>query len=200
MSRAEASLRWVLAVALALGLAHCVYRAWHLGIEYFDGYDYLRNARALTGDPLAEYQRLRPPFVPIVQIPAMAVVRASRPAAPVRLLAPHLTSAVTSILSAGAVLWLFQRSFGATLALLGTLLFVATRYFVHYGPHVMADIPSAGWAAATLALYLRARERRTLSAPSRSAVSRSARASSPSIPLVVLGPALAALRAGAGCG
>ena len=190
VSRAEASVRWLLAFALALGFAHSVYRAGHLGIEYFDGYDYLSNARALAGDPLAEYQRLRPPFVPIIQLPAMAVVRASRPAAPVRLLAPHLTSVIVSILSAGAVLWLFFRSFGATLALLGTLLFVATRYFVHYGPHVMADIPSAGWAAATLALYLRARERSSTSSYALCGLALGASVLT-KYPLIVLGPALA---------
>jgi len=190
VSRAEACVRWVLAVALAMGLAHSVYRAGHLGIEYFDGYDYLSNARALAGDPLAVYTQLRPPFVPIVQMPAMAVVRASRPAAPVRLLAPHLTSAVVSILSAGAVLWLFSRSFGATLALLGTLLFVATRYFVHYGPHVMTDIPSAGWAAATLALYQRARERRTTSAYALCGLALGA-SNLTKYSLILLGPALA---------
>src|SRR4030095_8663496 len=107
---------------------------------------------------------LRPPLVPILQTPAMAIVRASPPADPVRLLAPHLTGALVSILSAGGVSGLFTRTAGLTLALLGTLLFASTRYFVHYGPHVMADLPSAGWAAATIALYLRARERKTTSA------------------------------------
>jgi hypothetical protein len=94
----------------------------------------------------------------------MAMVRASPPADPIRLIAPHLTGALVSILSAGGVLLLYARTFGLTLALLGTLLFVSTRYFVHYAPHVMADLPSAGWAAATIALYLRARERKTRSA------------------------------------
>jgi hypothetical protein len=164
VSRLERGFRIALAVAIALALSHPFYRAFHLGVEYYDGYDYLRNARALVGDPILEYQPLRPPFVAIVQTPAMAVVKASPPADPIRLIAPHLTGALTSLLSAGGVLWLFSRSFGATLALLGTLLFVTTRYFVHYAPHAMADLPSAGWAAATFALYLRARERRSYGA------------------------------------
>jgi hypothetical protein len=163
-SRGERGFRWALALGLALALAHPFYRALHLGVEYFDGYDYLGNARALVGDPLLEYQLLRPPLVPILQTPAMAIVRASPPAAPIRLIAPHLTGALVSVLSAGGVFLLFSRTFPLTLALLGTLLFVSTRYFVHYGPHVMADLPSAGWAAATIALYLRARERKTTSA------------------------------------
>jgi hypothetical protein len=106
--------------------SHPLYRATHLGVDYYDAYDYLRSARALVGDTLLEYQPLRPPFVPIVQTPAMAIVRASPPADPIRLIAPHLTGAVVSILSAGGVLLLFSRTFTPTLALLGTLLFVGT--------------------------------------------------------------------------
>jgi 4-amino-4-deoxy-L-arabinose transferase-like glycosyltransferase len=188
-SRFERGLRWALGIALVLGLAHPVYRALHLGVEYYDGYDYLRSARALVGDPLLEYQPLRPPFVPIVQTPAMAVARASPPASPVRLIAPHLTGAVVSILSAGGVLWLFSRTVGASLALLGTLLFVATRYFVHYAPHVMADLPSAGWAAATVALYLRAGERRSPGAFALCGLALGCCVLT-KYPLVVLGPAL----------
>ena len=161
----------------------------HLGVEYYDGYDYLRSARALVGDPLLEYRPLRPPFVPIVQTPAMAIARASPPAAPIRLTAPHLTSAVVSILSAGGVLWLFSRTFGTTIALLGALLFVETRYFVHYAPHVMADIPSAGWAAATVALYLRARGRRSFGAFALCGLALGCSVLT-KYPLVMLGPAL----------
>jgi 4-amino-4-deoxy-L-arabinose transferase-like glycosyltransferase len=160
-SRSERGIRWALSIALALALAHPFYRALHLGVEYFDGYEYLCNARALVGDPLCEYQLLRPPLVPILQTPAMAIVRASPPADPIRLIVPHLTGALVSILSTSGLFWLFSRSYGITLALLGILLFASSRYFVHYGPHVMADLPSAGWAAATIALYLRARERKT---------------------------------------
>jgi len=189
VSRLERGFRWALGIALALALAHPVYRAMHLGVEYFDGYDYLRSARALVGDPLLEYQPLRPPFVPIVQAPAMAIARASRPADPIRLIAPHLTSAVVSILSAGGVLWLFSRTFGTTLALLGTLLFVSTRYFVHYAPHVMADLPSAGWGAATVALYLRARERRGCGAFALCGLALGCGVLT-KYPLVMLGPAL----------
>ena len=189
VSRLERGLRHALWIALALALAHPVYRAMHLGVEYFDGYDYLRSARALVGDPLLEYQPLRPPFIPIVQAPAMAIARASPPADPVRLIAPHLTGALVAILSAGGVLWLFSRTFGTTLALLGTLLFVSTRYFVHYAPLVMADLPSAGWAAATMALYLRARERRSYGAFALCGLALGCSVLT-KYPLVVLGPAL----------
>jgi len=188
-SRLERSLRLALGIALLLGLAHPVYRALHLGVEYYDGYDYLRSARALVGDPLLVYQPLRPPLIPILQTPAMLIVRASPPAARVRLIAPHLTGAVVSILSAGGVLWLFSRTFGTTLALLGTLLFVASRYYVHYAPHVMADLPSAGWAAASMALYLRARERRSQGAFALCGLALGCSVLT-KYPLVVLGPAL----------
>jgi hypothetical protein len=70
-------------------------------------------------------------------------------------------AALVSLLTAATVLILFRRVFPTDLALLGTLLFVGGRYFVRYGAHVMADIPSAGCAAATVAAYLAARERRS---------------------------------------
>jgi 4-amino-4-deoxy-L-arabinose transferase-like glycosyltransferase len=189
VSRLERGLRIAIAIAIVLALAHPVYRALHLGVEYYDGYDYLRNARALVGDPVLEYQPLRPPFVAVVQTPAMAIVRASPPADPIRLIAPHLTAAVVSILSAGGVLWLFSRTFGTMLALLGTLLFVTTRYFVHYAPHAMADLPSAGWAAATVALYIRARERRSDGAFALCGLALGCSVLT-KYPLFVLGPAL----------
>ncbi len=187
--RLERGFRLALAIALVLALAHPLYRALHLGVEYYDGYDYLRNARALVGDPLLGYQPLRPPFDAIVQTPAMAIVRASPPADPIRLIAPHLTAAAVSILSAGGVLWLFSRTFGTTLALLGTLLFVTSRYFVHYAPHAMADLPSAGWAAASIALYLRARERRSYGAFALCGLALGCSVLT-KYPLFVLGPAL----------
>jgi 4-amino-4-deoxy-L-arabinose transferase-like glycosyltransferase len=41
------------------------------------------------------------------------------------------------------------------------VLFAGTAYFVHYGAHVMADILSAGFAAAAVALWIRARATRS---------------------------------------
>lgn len=153
--------RVTLTLIVIFVLIYTLRQAWVLRIEYWDGYDYLRNARALLGDPLARYWTLRPPFVPIAQLPAVSIALASAPASPLRLIAPHLTSAVLAMVTALAIFCLFRATFGVTLALLGTVLFVTTRYFIHYAPYAMPDIPSAGWAAATIALYARARQQRS---------------------------------------
>jgi len=149
--------RCVLAGLVGLACAYTLHRAVVLRIEYYDGYDYLKNARALLHDPLAQYWFLRPPLVSLLQLPAVAIGRASAPGAVVRLVAPHLTAALLAILAAGAVFWVLLRPVGLTLALLGTLLFVSTPYFVHYAPHVLTDLPAAGWAALAVALYTSAR-------------------------------------------
>lgn len=190
VARGETALRWLLVAALAVVLGYVGVRAAQLRIEYYDGYDYLRSARALAGDSSVEFQRLRPPLVSILQLPAMAVVEASPPASPVRLIAPHVTSAFASALSAGAVFWLLSRCFGVTLSLLGTLLFATSRFYVHYAPFSMADIPAAGWAAASTALYLRARERRSFAAFAACGLALGA-AVLTKFPLGVLGPAWA---------
>ena len=149
--------RCVLTGLVGLACVYTLHRAVVLRIEYYDGYDFLKNARALLHDPLAQYWLLRPPLVSLLQLPAVALGRASAPGAAVRLVAPHLTAALLAILTAGAVSWVLLRPVGPTLALLGTLLFVSTPYFIHYAPYVLGDLPSAGWAAAAVALYTSAR-------------------------------------------
>src|SRR5439155_8013609 len=113
--------RCVLAGLVGLACAYTLHRAVVLRIEYYDGYDFLKNARALLHDPLAQYWLLRPPLVSLLQLPAVALGRASAPGAAVRLVAPHLTAALLAILTAGAVSWVLLRPVGPTLALLGTL-------------------------------------------------------------------------------
>jgi len=155
----EQRIRMALGALLALAAAYTVHRAVVLRIEYYDGYEYLLNTRALLGDRAGGYNPFRPPLLSVLQLPAVAVGRASAPASPVRLLAPHLTAALCSLLAAAAVFLVLRRPFSPTFALLGPVLFVGNRLFIRYGAHVMADLLSAGLAAATVALYLRARER-----------------------------------------
>ena len=157
LDRTGRQARCVLTGLVGLACVYTLHRAVVLRIEYYDGYDFLKNARALLHDPLAQYWLLRPPLVSLLQLPAVALGRASAPGAAVRLVAPHLTAALLAILTAGAVFWVLLRPVGPTLALLGTVLFVSTPYFIHYAPHVMTDLPSAGWAAAAVALYTNAR-------------------------------------------
>src|SRR5436309_10838486 len=134
--------RRVLAGLICLACAYTIHRAVVLRIEYYDGYDFLKNARALLHDPLAHYWLLRPPLVSLLQLPAVAIGRASAPGAAARLVVPHVTAASLAILTAGAVSWVLLRPVGPTLALLGTLLFVSTPYLVHYAPHVLTELPA----------------------------------------------------------
>jgi hypothetical protein len=130
-----------------------------LRIEYWDGYDFLMNARAFAGRAAVPYALERAPWVALVQVPAVALTSSGPPANVARLVVPHLVSALLSILTAAAVFRLYRHPFGTMLAAVGTLLFVSTPLFVRYGAHVMSDIPAAGWATVTVALYLSARAR-----------------------------------------
>lgn len=182
--------RALLAALIAVAVLYTAHRAVTLRVEYYDGYEYLMNARAALRDPVASYNLLRPAFVTMVQLPAVAVGRASPPAAEIRIVAPHVTAALCSLAAAAAVFWLLRRSFGTTLGLLGVLLFVSSRYFIRYGAHVMSDLPAAGWAAAALGLHARARERRTWGAWVALGVALAMAALS-KFPAALLGPALA---------
>lgn len=155
--------RPVLGGIIGAAVAYTLYRACVLRVAYADGYQYLLNARAILGHPVVPYMPVRPPFVTLAQLPAV-MIGVARPAGDLaRLVAPHLLSAVLSILTAAAVFWCYAGAFDTTASLLGVVLFVTSRYFVRYGAHVMADMPAAGWSAATVGLYMRARARRSTS-------------------------------------
>src|SRR2546430_10300731 len=94
--------RCVFAGLVGLACAYTLHRAVVLRIEYYDGYDFLKNARALLHDPLAQYWLLRPPLVSLLQLPAVALGRASAPGAAVRLVAPHPTAPLLSVPTAPA--------------------------------------------------------------------------------------------------
>jgi hypothetical protein len=147
----------VLLALLLLGAGYTAHRAVVLRLDYYDGFAYLANARRLAGDETLAYLWVRPPVVPILQVPAVSLAMRGEPANLWYLVAPHLTSAALSILAAGALFFLFRRPFGTTLGLLGVALFVYSRLFVRYGAHVMTDLPVAGAAALTVAVYLRTR-------------------------------------------
>jgi hypothetical protein len=150
----------VLLVALIVAiLVYTVHRAAVLRVEYWDGYEFLMNARALAGDAAAKYALERAPWLALAQIPAVAITFGGPPASVARLVVPHLMSALLSILTAAIIFRVYRHPFGTVLAAVGTLLFVSTPLFVRYGAHVMSDIPSAGWVTATVALYLSARAR-----------------------------------------
>ena len=144
---------------VAAVLVYTVHRAAILRIEYWDGWTFLLNARALVSDRAAYYTAQRPPWIALVQVAPVALTGGTEPGSASRLIVPHLVAALLSSLTAGAIFLAYRPPLGTALAALGTLLFVGTPLFVRYGAHVMSDLPSAGWAAATVALYLKARAR-----------------------------------------
>ena len=182
--------RQVLYALIAIALLYTCHRAFVLRLEYYDGYQFLANARAMLGDPF-RFDLLRPPMFSILELPAMLAVRASPPGSVARVVLPHCLAALISIVSAAAVLWTLRKSLPPTFALFGVLLFVGGRYFVRYGAHVMADLLSAGAAAVAIAAYAAARERRSLRAYALAGVAFGFGLLT-KLPLIGIGPALAA--------
>jgi hypothetical protein len=146
----------LLCIVLVVGI-YLLYRAAAMRIEYFDGYVYLGNARILAGDRGPEYTDFRPPLVSLVHLPLVAAARLAGPANLGLLVAPHVLSALLSLLGAACIYWLFRPALGRTLALLGTALFVSNRLFLRYGPFALSDVLVTTCAIGTIALYLRAR-------------------------------------------
>ena len=146
-------------MALAIVFAgYTLWRGFTLQVDYYDGYRYLANARRLLGDDQVSFDKIRPPLLALLQAPVVALARLGGPANPTLVHGPHLLSALLSLLGALALFLLYERSCGQRMALLGTLLFMSTRYFVRYGAHVMTDLATAGAAAAAVSAWTRARE------------------------------------------
>jgi hypothetical protein len=154
----------VLAGLLVLGGAYLVQHAVALRVDYWDAYLYLNNARAFLGDAEAAYALDKPPVVPALFAPAVALTRGASPSG-TQLIVPHLVSAGLSILSALAVFLalvqaLSPRRWATQWALAGTVLFVGNRIFLHYGALALTDVVSAGLVAAVFACWFRARAQR----------------------------------------
>jgi len=150
-------------VALVVVLAaYTLWRGFTLEVDYYDGYRYLANARRLLGDDQVSFDKIRPPLLALLQAPVVAIARIGGPANPALVHGPHLLSALLSLLTALALFYLFEQPCGRRIALLGTLLFMTTRYFVRYGAHVMTDLVTAGAGAAAVGWWTRARESQSL--------------------------------------
>ena len=142
--------------------AYTLWRGFTLEVDYYDGYRYLANARRLLGDDQVSFDKIRPPLLALLQAPVVAIARIGGPANPALVHGPHLLSALLSLLTALALFYLFEQPCGRRIALLGTLLFMTTRYFVRYGAHVMTDLVTAGAGAAAVGWWTRARESQSL--------------------------------------
>lgn len=146
---------------MALAFAYTVYRAWTLSIDYCDSFMYRQSAMRLWGYEL-EYFDLRPPLLAMVLAPVIELARSAGAESAWLLRATALEAAFFSALSVIAIVWAMKRPIGLTAALFGAALFVANRFFIRYGAHVMTDIVTAGTISAAIAAYLAGRERRHL--------------------------------------
>lgn len=134
--------------------------AWWLTLDYYDGFDYLRNARLLaeqSGSSVAvEYTWRRPPLVPLMQ--SLTYPVGSGASAPlVGLRAAHLLAWTLSVAALCAIYQLLKIAYDRTYALLGVFLVAANPIFLHHVPFAMVDIPAMLLTVLTLGSYLRAR-------------------------------------------
>ena len=117
---------------VALVATCAVYTLWRgatLQVEYYDGYRYLANASRLLGEDVS-FDQIRPPLLTLLLVPVVALGRLGGPANTALVFGPHLFSAVLSLCTAAAVFVLFAAPCGRRVALVGTLLFMTSRYFL----------------------------------------------------------------------
>ena len=140
---------------------HLAFIAWRLPLDYWDGYDYLTNARLLAGHDVARfgcgYWNYRPPLVPLLDA---VVLKGYAPGGGgTALSGPHLVAACLSVFSIVALYWLVRQAFPPNEAILGGALLAANPLFIHYAPFALTDIPTMLFLTVTAAAYLRARRR-----------------------------------------
>jgi hypothetical protein len=134
--------------------------ATRIGIEYWDGYDYLNNALLLTGRDIGvSYNIVRPPLISILNAVPLLFYK---PAGAASTILPHLIAVTLSVLAAVALYRLLLLSFEPIFSLAGTLLLVVNPLFVHYSVFTLTDIP--GMLFLTLGFHYYAREDDWLSA------------------------------------
>jgi hypothetical protein len=160
---AARGVRVVAWTALGAAAVYTFVRAWRLKLDYYDTYVYLHNASRLLGEPVgAALDDRRPWLLSELQAPIVALARHLGPGNPWLLRGPHLLNAALSVGALAALVALYRRAFGTTLALVGGALFAAGPAFVHYGANTMTDIGVTGLCALALALHIRAVEARRL--------------------------------------
>jgi hypothetical protein len=149
-------LRLTLWSLLAAAAVYTVMRALALKVDLYDGYVYLYNATRLAGVPLARLDDSRPWLLSVLHLPVVALARLLGPANPWLLRGPHLLNAAISLGAVAALVWLMRMVFPRWVALLGGVLFVANRCYVHYAANVLTDLGVTGLCTLALALHLHA--------------------------------------------
>lgn len=127
-----------------------------ISLDYFDAFDYLRNARRLAGADVG-YQVFKPPLMACAHAPLQAILDAAAAGSPVRLAAPHLLQCVFTLACLACVYRYLLLFFPEAWAQAGTVLLSLNRMVIHYFGFVLGDIPSA--LALTLFLYFLSSER-----------------------------------------
>jgi len=150
---------WLLRAAIVAQLLYLGGVAWRLPVDYYDGYEYLMNARAIAGHELGPlsfgYVMHRPPLVPMLVAPVLAGYAPG--GAGIALRGPHLLALALSALSLLALYRLLREAFAPAAALLGCLLLAVNPLFMHYAPFVMGDVAVMLFVTAGATAYLHAR-------------------------------------------
>lgn len=144
MTRAS---RAALAGYWAAYLSAQLWVALRLRVDYNDAFDYLRNARRLTGEGVG-FGVYHAPMTALLHAPLQLLLSSDLS----RVVAPHLYQ----LLLSAALLAVFYRylrlSFAAPVAHLGAVLFSLDRMVVHYFCPVMSELPCALFLVSTLLL------------------------------------------------
>ena len=144
---------------LAAFVLHLAFVASRLPVDYWDGYEYLMNARTLAGHPFSRlawgYLDFRPPLVPLL---IAAVLPWYAPAGGgTALWGPHLLMALLSTSALVAFYLLVRQALSSTAALFGSFVLAANPLFAHYAPFVLVDLPLMLFLTVAAALYLHGR-------------------------------------------
>lgn len=133
----------IIGLVLLAVLGYLALVAWRLPIDYWDGYEYLNNARVLAGHASAqlpiEYSHVRPPMIAWLLRPAMAFYAPHGEGAyPLT----HLLMWAIAVVSLWQLFRLFRRTLSPGWALGGIALLALNPAFNSQVPFVMADILS----------------------------------------------------------
>lgn len=155
----EAAVTWVFGAVLAGTLLHLALVAWRLPVDFWDGYEYLINARVLArhdvGRLAVGYRADRAPLVPLLVAPVLHWYAPGGEGTSLR--GPHVLAVALSGLALLAMHRLLRQTFPSPEALLGCALLAMNPLFIHYAPFVMTDIPVILFLTVAGASYVRAR-------------------------------------------
>lgn len=152
-------LTWLVWGLMALGCVSLGWVAAHLAVDYWDGFDYLKNARLIAGhrpphlNP--DFSYARPPLVSLLTAPLLLAYAPAGGGTAVA--GPHLVSMALAAAGLFGTYRLMRECFGPLESAVSALLVLLNPLFIHYAPFVMMDVPSMTFTALTLWAYLAAR-------------------------------------------